>query len=182
MKERTFRGANRNDREGKGDGMNRSPYIGVIGETDPAGDLFRLAEEVGGHLADAGAILVCGGMGGIMEAACRGAQSRGGVTIGILPGPHRGDGNRYLTYVLPTGLGYARNLLVVRASQALIAIGGRFGTLSEIAYAKIEGIPVVGLATWQLSRSGEPEDPILRAKTPREAAELALAAVGPGRG
>lgn len=174
-------GVERGYPKGRGDEMS-GPYVGVIGEKDPPGELFRLAEEVGGSLAEAGAILVCGGMGGIMEAACRGARDRGGVTIGILPGLRRAEGNRYLTYVLPTGLGYARNLLVVRAAQALIAIGGRYGTLSEIAYAKIEGIPVVGLATWELSRPGEPEDPILRAKTPRQAVDLALAAIGPFRG
>jgi uncharacterized protein (TIGR00725 family) len=152
-------------------------YIGVIGENDPPPHLAETAEAVGRCVAEAGAVLVCGGMGGVMEAACRGAQAAGGHTIGILPGTDRRDGNPYLTVAIPTGLGYARNILVVRAADALIAVGGRFGTLSEIAYAKIEGRPVIGLDTWTLGRPDLP-DPIVRAASPRDAVERALAAVG----
>ncbi|HYB74170.1 MAG TPA: TIGR00725 family protein [Candidatus Sulfotelmatobacter sp.] len=151
-------------------------YIGVIGEAEPPPHLLEAAEAVGRCVAEAGAILVCGGLGGVMEAACRGAQAAGGVTIGILPGHDRREGNRYLTYAVPTGLGHARNILVVRSADAVIAVGGRFGTLSEIAYAKIEGRPVVGLDTWTLERAGLP-DPILRATSPPDAVAKALAAL-----
>jgi uncharacterized protein (TIGR00725 family) len=154
-------------------------YIGVIGENEPPPHLLEGAEAVGRCVAEAGAILVCGGLGGVMEAACRGAQAAGGVTIGILPGHDRREGNRYLTHAIPTGLGYARNILVVRSADALIAVGGKFGTLSEIAYAKIEGRPVVGLDTWALERAGLP-DPILRATSPRDAVAKALAALARG--
>jgi len=152
-------------------------YIGVIGESAPPPHLLETAEAVGRCVAEAGAVLVCGGMGGVMEAACRGAQAAGGVTIGILPGPDRRDGNAYLTHAIPTGLGYARNILVVRSSDALIAVGGKFGTLSEIAYAKIESRPVIGLDTWTLERANLP-DPIVRATSPRDAVEKAFAACG----
>lgn len=151
-------------------------YIGVIGENEPPAHLLETAEAVGRCVAEAGATLVCGGLGGVMEAACRGARAAGGVTIGILPGHDRREGNAFLSYAIPTGLGYARNILVVRSADALIAVGGKFGTLSEIAYAKIEGRPVVGLDTWMLERAGLP-DPILRATSPRDAVDKALAAL-----
>lgn len=153
-------------------------YLGVIGESEPPPHLLETAEAVGRCVAEAGAILVCGGLGGVMEAACRGARAAGGVTIGLLPGHDRRDGNPYLTYAFPTGLGYARNILVVRSADAVIAVGGRFGTLSEIAFAKIEGRPVIGLDTWTLTRADVP-DPILRARSPREAVEKALGALRP---
>ncbi len=156
--------------------MPRPVVIAVIGENDPPPGLARLAEEVGGEIAAAGAVLVCGGLGGAMEAACRGAQRRGGVTIGLLPGTRPEEANPYVTYPIPTGLGHARNILVARSARAIIAIGGKFGTLSEIAFAKIEGIPVIGLATWRLTRDGLEEDPILRARDAKEAATLALQA------
>ncbi len=154
-------------------------YLGVIGENEPPPHLLETAEAVGRCVAEAGATLVCGGLGGVMEAACRGARGAGGVTIGILPGHDRREGNAYLTYAIPTGLGYARNILVVRSADALIAVGGKFGTLSEIAYAKIEGRPVVGLETWTLTRADIP-DPLVRATSPRDAVARALAAIGRG--
>jgi hypothetical protein len=156
--------------------MRRPPVIGVIGENDPTPEVAALAETVGAELASAGAVLVCGGLGGVMEAACRGARGKGGITIGILPGTQREDANPYVTYAIPTGLGHARNILVVRTAQAVIAIGGRYGTLSEIAFAKIEGIAVVGLQTWELRREGMEDDAIQRAVDPREAVRLALEA------
>ena len=110
-----------------------------------------------------------------MEAACRGARGKGGVTIGILPGTRPSDANPYVTYPIPTGLGHARNILVARSAQAVIAIGGKYGTLSEIAFAKIEGVPVIGLHTWELRREGI-GDSILRATDPKEAVTLALEA------
>jgi len=156
--------------------MRRPPVIGVIGENDPTPEVVALAETVGAELASAGAVLVCGGLGGVMEAACRGARGKGGITIGILPGTQREDANPYVTYAIPTGLGHARNILVVRTAQAVIAIGGRYGTLSEIAFAKIEGIAVVGLQTWELRREGMKDDAIQPAVDPREAVRLALEA------
>jgi uncharacterized protein (TIGR00725 family) len=156
--------------------MSRPVVIGVIGENDPPADVAALAEAVGAEIAAAGAILVCGGLGGVMTAACRGAHARGGITIGILPSSRREDANPYVTYAIPTGLGHARNILVARTAQAIIAVGGRFGTLSEIAFAKIEGIPVIGLQTWELKREGMREDPIQRARDPKEAVAMALEA------
>ena len=156
--------------------MKRPVLISVIGENDPPAEVAALAEAVGAEIAAAGAVLVCGGLGGVMAAACRGAYSRGGITIGLLPGARREDANPHVTYAIPTGLGHARNILVARAAQAIIAVGGKFGTLSEIAFAKIEGIPIIGLQTWELKREGMREDPIQRASNPKEAVSMALEA------
>ena len=149
-------------------------YVAVAGpgECDP--DTAALAEEVGRELAERGAVLVCGGLGGVMEAACRGAKAAAGTTVGILPGTDRGAANRWVDVALPTGLGEARNTLVVRAADALVAVGGEFGTLSEIAFALKTGVPVVGVGTWELAKSGAPVDAFPRAGSAAEAAELAL--------
>lgn len=112
--------------------------------------LLAMAEEVGALLAIRGVGLVCGGLGGVMEAACRGAESEGGLTIGLLPGNDRTTANPFVEIAVPTGLGEARNVLVVRAAVAVIAVGGQYGTLSEIALALKVGTPVVGLATWRI--------------------------------
>lgn len=162
--------------------MDRPLFIAVIGENDPPPRLAALAEAVGAEIAAAGAVLICGGLGGTMEAACRGAHSRGGVTIGILPGTRHGEANPYVTYAIPTGLGHARNLLVARSAHAVIAVGGKYGTLSEIAFAKIEGTPVIGLDTWDLRRAGQEDVPIQQARDPKEAVALALAAARKRRG
>lgn len=154
--------------------MTRPPVIAVIGENDPTPEMAGLAEAVGAEIAAAGAVLVCGGLGGVMEAACRGAHRTGGVSIGILPGTRPEDANPYVTYPIPTGLGHARNILVARSAQAVIAIGGKYGTLSEIAFAKIEGTPVIGLKTWELRREGFGDDGILRATGATEAVRMAL--------
>ena len=140
----------------------------------PAADLDA-AEAVGRALAERGAVVVCGGLGGTMEAACRGAKAAGGTTVGILPGASRGDANPYVDVALPTGLGEARNALVVRAADALIAVGGEWGTLSEIALAVRAGKRVVGLGTWELSKAGRPVEGIVAAADAAEAVELALA-------
>jgi uncharacterized protein (TIGR00725 family) len=134
-----------------------------------------MAEEVGSLLARAGAVLVSGGLGGVMEAACRGARSAGGTTVGILPGYERSEANAWVDVAIPTGLGEARNALVVRAADVLIAIRGEYGTLSEIALALKTGKPVVGLETWELSRRGEAATDIVRAASPADAVERALA-------
>lgn len=143
-----------------------------------AGSGDHLAAEVGRRLAEAGAAVVCGGLGGVMEAACRGARSVDGVTIGLLPGTDRAAANPYVTVAIPTGLGELRNGLVVRAADALIAIGGGYGTLSEVALALKTGVPVVGLGTWDLSRDGAP-DPVVQARDPEEAVVAALRLAGP---
>lgn len=125
-------------------------YVGVIGGRRCSGEISELAFQVGRGIAEQGWILVCGGMGGVMEQACRGARSLNGVTLGILPGNSRDSGNPYLSCSVVTGLGEARNVLVVKSSQAVIAIDGSYGTLSEIALANAAGIPVVGLRSWRL--------------------------------
>jgi uncharacterized protein (TIGR00725 family) len=133
------------------------PTIAVIGPGRDASDAeLAQAEEAGASIAAAGATLVCGGLGGVMEAACRGARSRGGLTVGLLPGTDREDANGWVVLALPTGLGEARNALIVRAADAVVAIGGGWGTLSEIAFALRAGVPVLGVGTWELARGGEP--------------------------
>jgi uncharacterized protein (TIGR00725 family) len=143
-------------------------FVGVIGAGDCPDDVSRMAEEVGEKIAQAGAILVCGGLGGVMQAACKGAKSKGGTTIGILPGIDRQYANPHADYPIVTGLGEGRNLLVVRNSDVLIALPGEFGTLSEIAFALKLGKPVVGLSSWNVS------DEIIPAKNAQEAVGIAL--------
>jgi uncharacterized protein (TIGR00725 family) len=153
-----------------------SVYIGVAGASQPHASLIPMAETLGRCLAESGAIVVCGGGLGVMTAVCRGAQAAGGQTVGLLPGGDRASGNPYLSVALPTALGEGRNVLLVRASDALVAIGGGYGTLSELALALRVGIPVVGLATWGLTLAGEPVEAFPVASAPEEAARLALSA------
>ena len=150
----------------------RKRRIGVIGSSRPSPEGARLAEAVGRLLGQAGVVLICGGLGGIMEAAARGAAGAGGLTVGLLPGTQAADANPFIALPLPTGLSYARNILVVRASQAVIAIEWGYGTLSEIAFALQLGVPVIGLhAVYQ--------DPkVRRAGSAEEAVNLALTAAG----
>jgi uncharacterized protein (TIGR00725 family) len=151
-------------------------YVAVVGSgaDHPATD--AAAEIVGRGLGRAGAVLVCGGLGGVMAAACRGARAEGGRTVGLLPGLRREDANEWVDVAIATGLGEARNALIVRAADVVIAIGGEHGTLSEIAMALKTGVPVVGLETWQLTRpNGEPDDGIAPALTAEDAVALALA-------
>jgi len=152
----------------------RKKIIAVIGGSEPSAEEARLAEEIGHELAKQGATLVCGGLGGVMEAACRGASLEGGVTIGILPGDSPKAANPYVQIPIVTGIGYARNISVVKSAQAVIAIGGSYGTLSEIAHALQSDIPVIGLNTWELSRNGQPDDSIILAQNPTEAVNKAL--------
>jgi uncharacterized protein (TIGR00725 family) len=151
-------------------------YIAVVGSSLGSNETSRLAEEVGRAIAEAGARLVCGGLGGVMEAACRGAKSIGGMTVGILPTLNRYDANPYVDVAIPTGMGEMRNALVVRCADAVVAVQGEFGTLSEIGFALRTGVPVVGLETWDLHRGSEAVDAFPRAKTAEEAVALALAA------
>ncbi|HEV8652299.1 MAG TPA: TIGR00725 family protein [Actinomycetes bacterium] len=150
-------------------------YIGVAGASQPEPELADLAETLGRRLAEAGTIVVCGGGTGVMAAVCRGAAAVGGTTVGLLPGGNRHDGNPHLSVALPTGLGEGRNVLLVRASDTLVAIGGGYGTLSEIALALRTGVPVVGLRTWSLALAGRPVDAFPVAEQPDQAARLAIA-------
>ena len=159
------------DEPGQGD----RPYIGVAAASAPDERVVALAEVLGRHLAEAGAVVVCGGGGGAMAALCRGAAGAGGTTVGLLPGASRDEGNPDLRVAIPTGLGEGRNVLLVRASDALVAVGGGFGTLSEIALALRTGVPVIGLATWALALEGAPVDAFPQVDDPAEAARLALA-------
>jgi uncharacterized protein (TIGR00725 family) len=128
-----------------------TPYIAVVGSGEEASDdAIWLAEEVGAALAEAGAVVVTGGLGGVMEAASRGAKSRRGVTLALLPGDDRTAANGWVDVAVATGLGEVRNALIVRSSDAVIAIGGGAGTLSEIAFALKTGTPVIGLGTWDI--------------------------------
>ena len=149
-------------------------FIAVIGGSQCSSQEARLAEEVGRELAKRGVTLVCGGLGGVMEAACRGASSEGGVTIGILPGENRQAANPYVQFPIVTGIGYARNVAVVKSAQAVIAISGSYGTLSEISHALQSGIPVIGLNTWSLSKNGQQDNSIIPAQNPAEAVDKAL--------
>lgn len=154
--------------------------ISVIGSSSPSNqEHVDLAEAVGRELAGRGVMVACGGLSGIMEAVCRGAKSAGGVTIGILPGRTHGDANRYVDIPIVTGMGYSRNVIVVHTGRAVIAIGGAFGTLSEIGHALGDNIPVIGLKTWEFSRNGDgvPVDQaIIQAQDPVDAVDKALAA------
>jgi len=154
--------------------MEKKRFIAVIGGGRCSRGEAKLAEEVGRQLARRGAILVCGGLGGIMEAACRGASLEGGTTVGILPGDDSRAANPYVQIPIVTGLGEARNVIVVKSAQAVIAIGGSYGTLSEISYALKSGIPVIGLNTWALSRNGREDKSIIPAQSPTEAVDKAL--------
>ena len=144
------------------------PSIAVCGAGEGATDgELAWAEEVGGLLAEAGAVLVCGGLGGVMEAACRGARSKLGFTIGLLPGESREDANGWVSLAIPTGMGEARNFLIVRAADAVIAIGGGWGTLSEVAFALKRGTPVISLGSFAL-------EGVVPAENPAFATKLAL--------
>lgn len=125
--------------------------IGVIGAETCSPEEGANAFAVGRELASRGHTLVCGGRGGVMREACRGARSENGVTVGILPGDDRSDANEFVTIPIVTGIGFARNTMIPRTADALVAVGGRYGTLSEIAFALIAGKPVVGMGSWDLT-------------------------------
>jgi len=152
----------------------RGAFLAVVGSASCDERVAALAEAVGREIGRRGAVLVCGGRGGVMEAACRGARSRGGTTVGVLPGVHRGEANPYVDIPIVTGLGEARNAVVVRTAGAVIAVSGDYGTLSEIGLALKMGKPVVGLETWELHQGGKPAGAVRVARTPEEAVELAL--------
>lgn len=158
--------------------MSAVRQVAVIGPAKcaPESEAARLGEEVGRLLGEAGVTLVCGGMTGVMEAACRGATEAGGVAIGIVPGHEVGEANPYCTHVVATGIGHARNLAVVSSGEIVIAIGGEWGTLSEIGFARAIGRTVVALRSWTLSGRERMEGApgVLLADSAREAVTLAL--------
>ena len=162
--------------------MKEKLFISVIGASKCSAKEAKLAEEVGRELAKRGAVLICGGLTGVMEAACRGAKSEGGLTVGILPGNSRNDANQYVTIPIITGIGYARNSIVAKSGQAVIAIGGKYGTLSEIAYALQDKIPVIGLGTWVLATGKSKDESIVIAKDASDAVDKALKSIGKGGG
>lgn len=141
--------------------------IGVIGTAQATKEEFETAEEVGKEIAKRNGVVVCGGEGGVMEAACRGAKSEDGLTIGIIPGYRGDEANSYVDIPIVTGMSHARNVIVVRSSKAIIAVGGSYGTLSEIAFALKLGIPIIGINTWEVSSE------IKIVSSPKEAVDLA---------
>lgn len=150
--------------------------IGVVGGHDCSDETGRMAEEAGRLIAHNGAILVCGGLGGVMEAAARGAQGAGGVVVGILPGTDKTDANPYVTCAIPTGMGGMRNALLVQASDVLIAFPGSYGTLSEMAFALNLGKGVIQMpGAWNLRKLGSVESSLFKeANDPAHALGLAL--------
>lgn len=152
-----------------------SVHIAVCGPAEATERELALAQEIGRLLAESGAVLVCGGLGGVMDAAAEGVEKAGGTSIGILPGATRAGASTHLSFVVPTGLGEARNALVVRAADVVIAVSGEYGTLSEIALALKMDKPVVGLDTWHFTKADrETTDPVVRAASPEEAVRRAL--------
>jgi uncharacterized protein (TIGR00725 family) len=154
--------------------MTRETYVAVVGPSAGTPAELALGEAVGRLVGEAGAVLVCGGMGGVMEAAAGGCVAAGGKTLGILPTASRLEGNPYLTLAVATGMGEARNAIVVRTADVVIAVHGEFGTLSEIALALKIGKPVIGLGTWELRREGMPVEAIVRAGSAEDAVARAL--------
>jgi len=151
-----------------------APVVAVIGTGEADAKLTALAQEVGAALGRAGATLICGGLGGVMAAACRGTREVGGRTVGILPGEDRNSANPWVDVAIATGLGEGRNVLIVRSADAVIAIGGAYGTLAEIAFARKLGRPVVGLATWSAVSPSDPEPLVRVVDDPESAVRLAL--------
>jgi hypothetical protein len=154
----------------------------VIGAAEGEPEALETAEQVGRLLAEAGAVVICGGRGGVMEAASRGAREAGGVAIGVLPGSDPGEANEHVAHVVATGVGQARNLAVVGSGEAVIAVDGHWGTLSEIALARKLGKPVIALRSWTLRHHADRELGIAEVETAAEAVEAALAAAVAGRG
>jgi uncharacterized protein (TIGR00725 family) len=155
--------------------VERKPVIAVIGGSNTASaEAIALAEEVGFLIARADAVLVCGGLNGVMEASCRGAKRGDGLTIGILPGSDPREANPYVDVPVVTAISTARNAIVVRTGDAIIAIDGSYGTLTEMAYAFDLGKKVFGLKSWELEKIGVPKDLYIPVRTPREAVERAI--------
>ncbi len=146
--------------------------IAVIGDSSCSKEVYGIAEEVGKCIAQKGGILITGGLGGVMEAASKGAKQAGGITIGILPGLSREDANRYVDIPITTGLSHARNIIIARSADALIAVSGGYGTLSEIAIGLKLGKPVIGIKTWDTIEG------VIKVDHPEEAIQKALELLG----
>jgi uncharacterized protein (TIGR00725 family) len=155
----------------------RPVQISVIGGASADDEILDHAEAVGRGLAEAGAVLVCGGRSGVMESASRGAREAGGVVIGVLPGDSPDEANEHVTHAVATGIGHARNLAVVASGDAVIAIGGEWGTLSEIAFARRLERPVIGLDTWSLRHRAGTDLGIVAADGPEAAVSAALSSI-----
>ena len=154
--------------------------IAVIGAQDAKEEEIVAAERIGELLAQAGCVLVCGGLGGVMEAASRGAKKNNGLVLGILPSRRKSDANKFVDVAIPTGMGEGRNFLVVASADAVIAVGGGFGTLSEIALALKMGLPVVSLFSWKLEESRLSGVEYIRAEDADDAVRKALKLVEKG--
>lgn len=150
--------------------------IAVIGGGKCSREVARLAEEVGQLLAERGAVLICGGLGGVMAAACKGARKAGGLTVGVLPCNRASEANPYVDVPIVTGMGEMRNVIIVKSAEAVIAVDGEYGTLSEIGHALKRGVPVIGLGTWSISRGHKVDESIIVARDARDAVQKALAA------
>ena len=164
--------------------MSKKTCISVIGSGNSDGtlspEIAKIANEVGREIAARGAVLICGGLGGVMTEAAKGAKEKGGLTIGIIPGENPNSANPYIDIPIPTGLGFARNVLVAYSGDAIIAVSGRLGTLSEISFALIRKKPVIGICTWDLNQLGPSEDygyGIIKCKDAKEAVEKAFALI-----
>ena len=146
----------------------RKIIVGVIGGSTCTEDIEKSAIEVGRHIAEKGGILVCGGLGGVMKASAKGAKEAGGITIGILPSANSDDANQYIDIAIPTGIGYARNVIIINIADVVIAIDGKYGTLSEIAFCLQFGVPVISLLSWKIDES------IISADNPKQAVDIAF--------
>ncbi len=153
-------------------------YIAVIGGSNCSEEEEKLSRQVGAEIAKNGGIVVCGGGSGVMEAASAGARGAGGTVIGILPGDNTREGNSYLSFAVSTGLGEARNAVIARTADAVIAVGGEYGTLSEMALALKMGKPVIGLKSWLLKPPRELRKKIITANTAAEAVKKAYELAG----
>jgi uncharacterized protein (TIGR00725 family) len=152
--------------------LSGGPYVSVVGSGTASGELYEMAREIGRLVAERGGTLICGGRSGVMEAAARGATEAGGTAIGILPDEDRTRANEYLSYSIATGMGHARNLAVVCSGDVVIAVGGEYGTLSEIGLARKVGRPVVALRGWELGEH------VSVASSPEKAVEAAFGFLG----
>ena len=148
--------------------------IGVIGASSPTKKIENLAKEVGCLLAASGAVVICGGLSGVMEAVCRGAKSKGGTTIGILPGSNPDVANEWIDHVICTGMGEARNLVIIKSSDAVIAVGGGYGTLSEIGFALKLNKPIIGLQTWALENPNMDNLALKVVDNPKDAVSISI--------
>ena len=156
--------------------------VGVIGSSVADPEIIRIAEEVGEEIARRGAAVVCGGLTGVMEAVCRGARKEGGLTIGIIPSDNKADANQYIQIPIVTGMGMGRNVMLVKTADVVIAVGGEYGTLSEIAHALKLGKTVIGLRTWKLERAHtKPITNLIEVDTAKEAVDLALRTISAKR-